>query len=126
MIDVDHFKEFNDSHGHATGDTVLAELGRAMINTTRETDIPCRYGGEEFAVILPGSDLENAQAIAERLLVNFGACRFATPQHGKVGASISLGVSQLTDDDDEDTLFERTDRALYQAKSRGRNRVVCL
>jgi diguanylate cyclase (GGDEF)-like protein len=126
MIDVDHFKKFNDSHGHATGDTVLAELGRVIINTTRETDIPCRYGGEEFAVILPGSDLKNTLVIAERLRLNFCACRFATPQHGKIGASISLGVSQLTVDDNEGTLFERTDRALYQAKSLGRNRVVNL
>lgn len=126
MIDVDHFKKFNDSHGHATGDTVLAELGRVIINTTRETDIPCRYGGEEFAVILPGSDLKNTLVVAERLRVNFGACQFATPRHGKIGASISLGVSQLTVDDNEGTLFERTDRALYQAKSKGRNRVVTL
>lgn len=126
MIDVDHFKDFNDTHGHAAGDVVLAELGQVVLRTTRETDIPCRYGGEEFAVILPGSDLEGAGAIAERLRSRFERLRFPTPEHGRVGSTISLGVTQLIDDDDEKTLFDRADQALYQAKEQGRNKVISL
>lgn len=124
ILDVDHFKNFNDAHGHAAGDEVLAELGRIITRTFRKTDIPCRYGGEEFAVVLPDTELEDAVAIAERLRRSFGATRFQISRKERARATISLGVSRMTESDDEASLFERTDKALYQAKESGRNRVV--
>jgi len=126
MLDVDHFKNFNDNHGHAAGDRVLKELGRIILNIVRQTDTPCRFGGEEFTVILPGADRDEALTIAERLRHGFANLRFKIRPYQSSGATISLGVAQLTDEDDEDSFFQRSDGALYQAKSQGRNRSVVL
>ena len=126
MADVDFFKKFNDEYGHAAGDKVLAELGRAINESTRQKDIPCRYGGEEFAIILPGADLEKAREAAERLRKNFEARRVELPSKGMIGATISLGVARMLPEDNEKSLFERADQALYLAKEQGRNRVAGL
>ena len=132
MLDVDHFKGFNDTYGHATGDQVLAELARAICRNIRSCDIPCRYGGEEFAIILPGVDLEKAQEVAERVRQDFGRQRLDVEsldgygEKAQVGATVSVGVAQARPSDDPASLFERADHALYQAKARGRDRVVAL
>ena len=126
IVDIDHFKRFNDAYGHAIGDLVLVELGAVIGKSIRGNDVPCRYGGEEFTVILPGMDRMEAVTVAERLRVAFAAKKIPVPGHGNVGATVSGGVAQMSRDDTGETLFERADRALYQAKSQGRNRVVAL
>lgn len=124
IVDIDHFKRFNDTYGHAIGDLVLIELGVVIGQSIRTNDVACRYGGEEFTVVLPGRDLQEAVNVAERLRVAFAAKKISVPGHGGVGATISGGVAQMSDDDTGETLFERADRALYQAKFQGRDQVA--
>ena len=124
MVDVDHFKQFNDRYGHAAGDRMLAALGRTITNVVRNSDIPCRYGGEEFTLILPGADSQTAKSIAERLRLDFSIQRVLVKDGVMTGATISIGVGQLHPGEDSDALFEHTDRALYRAKSNGRDQVV--
>ncbi|MCU0289325.1 MAG: sensor domain-containing diguanylate cyclase [Desulfobacterales bacterium] len=124
ILDVDHFKKLNDTYGHAAGDNVLAELGRIISASVRQSDIPCRYGGEEFSIIMPDADSNDSMIIAERLRKKFGSQQFKTEQDGNVRATISLGITQLADDDTKDTLFERADKALFHAKTQGRNQSV--
>ena len=120
LVDVDHFKAVNDQHGHATGDAVLVRLGERMRSHLREGDTLARWGGEEFLICAPGTPAPAAREIAERVR----AAVAASPMpHGRP-LSVSLGVAVWQDDDDVDTLLLRADRALYRAKSEGRNRVV--
>jgi diguanylate cyclase (GGDEF)-like protein len=117
MLDVDHFKRYNDEHGHLAGDRLLAEIGAILQRETRENDLPVRYGGEEFLVILPETDLAGAKHLAERLRRAVAA---ATP------VTISLGVAQATPTrNDRPTLIQIADDALYRAKASGRDRVAC-
>ena len=122
IIDVDRFKDFNDTHGHATGDKVLAKLGEIIIAGIREGDIGCRYGGEEFAVILPTADIAKAYSVAERLRWLFETADIYIEPDMTVHSTISIGVAELADGENEDQLFEKADQALYQAKQNGRNR----
>ncbi len=124
MVDVDHFKRFNDTYGHAAGDKVLSKLGQFINTSIRESDIPCRYGGEEFIVILPATDFEQAYSIAERLRKLYASTDFRVDKRKRARSTISIGVAQLVDSDDEKTLFEKVDKALYLAKDQGRNQVV--
>lgn len=123
MMDIDHFKRVNDTYGHPIGDQVLrglAERSRALI---RQVDIISRYGGEEFAILLPETDLFQASAIAERLRRSIEETPFNTEQ-GPISITVSLGVSRAGRDlDNLVTLIEQVDAALYQAKQNGRNRV---
>ena len=125
MLDIDHFKQFNDTYGHKAGDTVLQALARIMRDTLRTADILGRVGGEEFAGLLPETDLTEAQEVAERLrlAVEQAAVVFEAglPQH----FTVSIGVSELPDKASNlDILLNAADRALYRAKDAGRNRVV--
>ncbi|MFA5529101.1 MAG: GGDEF domain-containing protein [Thiohalomonadaceae bacterium] len=116
MLDVDHFKCFNDEYGHPAGDRLLAELGAIVRRESRENDLPSRYGGEEFLVILPETDARGAARFAERLRVAVAASTRVT---------ISLGVAQASHTrSDRLSLTQAADEALYQAKADGRNRVV--
>lgn len=116
MLDVDHFKRFNDEYGHPAGDRLLAELGAIVRRESRENDLPVRYGGEEFLVILPETDARGAARFAERLRVAVAASTRVT---------ISLGVAQASHTrSDRLSLMQAADEALYQAKADGRNRVV--
>jgi diguanylate cyclase (GGDEF)-like protein/PAS domain S-box-containing protein len=128
LLDVDGFKQLNDAAGHAAGDAMLRSLGRLLAATTRESDIACRLGGDEFLVVMPGAGLEVARRRAEMLRRVFvenhdpGRADPAPPT-----CSLSIGVSQLQrEGDTTEALLERADKALYRAKRSGRNRVVTL
>lgn len=122
LIDIDRFKHFNDAFGHQAGDEVLREVGRTIRASLRPDDIPGRYGGEELTVILPGSRIEVAEQVGERIRI--GVEKIAI-HHGGVDlrATVSVGVTDLAPGEDADTFLGRADRALYLAKERGRNRV---
>ncbi|HLQ61353.1 MAG TPA: sensor domain-containing diguanylate cyclase [Candidatus Acidoferrales bacterium] len=120
MLDIDHFKEVNDSHGHLIGDQVLAELGRILAASVRESDVCARYGGEEFAAILHEASVEGAQIMAERLRQGVEAHTF--PAGLKL--SVSVGIAATDNPERFGTLIEEADSALYRAKEAGRNRVA--
>ena len=120
MVDLDHFKDVNDRFGHNIGDTVLTAAGRTMLQTLRASDVRCRWGGEEFLIVLPETALEPARQVAEGLLMRL----VEAPVHTKAGtirisASIGLTLARPGEDDIE-ALIGRADRALYRAKSDGR------
>jgi diguanylate cyclase (GGDEF)-like protein len=123
-VDLDHFKGVNDSHGHLIGDHVLRVLTELVTKTTRATDIVCRYGGEEFIVLMPESDRDEAMAMAERLRQEISRMTVVTAV-GTLFLTVSLGVAELRRDEDEslEGLIARADRAMYQAKAAGRNTV---
>ena len=120
MIDIDHFKEINDTYGHDMGDDVLKSLAGLLKESTRETDICARWGGEEFMLLLPHTNLENASKLAERIRARIEKKVFKTG-HTVTG---SFGVTQFVDSDNDETFTKRVDRALYMAKEKGRNRVI--
>jgi diguanylate cyclase (GGDEF)-like protein len=122
VLDVDYFKELNDSRGHAVGDAVLRAIGLALRQGRRREDVVARVGGEEFALILPGVDLASAGAVAERVLQSVRTLQFA--ELPGVHTTISAGVAVLEARDTPESLFERADAALYHAKSAGRDRVI--
>ncbi len=120
ILDVDHFKKFNDTHGHPAGDEVLRRVAQSMRESTREMDIPCRYGGEEFAVILPTTTLKDAALSAERVRKGIEALRIEF--EGKVlSVTASLGVAEVQGADDAKLILRRADEALYASKDAGRN-----
>lgn len=123
LMDVDHFKAINDGQGHAGGDRVLSALGALLREELRTPDIPARWGGEEFVVALPSTDLAGAGLAAERLRAAIAA---ATIRHGSVliPVTVSIGVSALECSESLEALTERADQAMYAAKVRGRNCVV--
>ena len=125
MIDIDHFKNFNDTYVHQLGDSVLKEVARILKGNIRCIDIAARYGGEEFAIILPDINLDDAMTVAERLRSNIDEHRF----QGKdeyLHVTISIGIAQfdIKNDLDKKDFIERADKALYKAKKQGRNRVA--
>jgi diguanylate cyclase (GGDEF)-like protein len=121
LVDLDHFKQVNDVHGHDRGDEVLAAVGVAFRNVIRDSDFVGRYGGEEFLILLPGADKPGAVQVAEAVRAAIAAIRVAGIDRP---ITASCGVAVLPDDaGDAVTLFRATDRALYVAKSDGRNRV---
>lgn len=123
MLDVDRFKDYNDAWGHPAGDRVLAGLGTAIRTSLRDSDVPCRYGGEEFAAILMGADLATARTIAERIRDRFGRTEFE-PRPGKTArVTVSIGAARLSHGESAEAFLERADRALYRAKGAGRDRV---
>jgi diguanylate cyclase (GGDEF)-like protein len=122
VADIDHFKKFNDTFGHARGDEVLKTVARALLDGVRSQDIVCRYGGEEFALILPGMGGIEAHAVAEDLR------RAVARERGPTGEPVTISVGVATSADagvaEVTDLFHAADEALYQAKHAGRNRVV--
>ncbi|GAK55492.1 PAS fold family [Candidatus Vecturithrix granuli] len=124
MLDVDHFKLFNDTHGHEAGDVVLRELGLFLRHNTRGEDIACRYGGEEFLLIMPDASLENTRRRAETLQQEIQELPIQY-QHKSFQVTISVGVASLPEHGASvKDVLKIADAALYQAKSEGRNRVV--
>lgn len=125
MLDIDHFKKFNDDYGHDVGDLVLKELGVRLKHAIRNEDIACRYGGEEFTIILPGINQENALLRAEALRQDVKTIRFSYKGKQINHISISLGVALSPNDGTEsETLITAADQALYAAKRAGRDRVM--
>ncbi|HEY5947988.1 MAG TPA: diguanylate cyclase, partial [Kofleriaceae bacterium] len=125
MLDVDHFKQFNDTFGHPAGDEVLRQLARVLNDTRRANDVVARYGGEEFAVILVDTAKFTAAKVAERVRERIAGHDFsdAAQRAGKI--SVSIGVATFPDDgSDAEGLVRAADTALYAAKRAGRNRVV--
>jgi len=127
MFDIDHFKSFNDSYGHLTGDQVLRLVGMSLKQTIKGQDITARYGGEEFAVVLPNTALRQALTVADHIRRAVMAKELKKKSTGEIlgRVTISVGVSMLKPGDDTDALIERADGCLYAAKRNGRNRVVC-
>lgn len=125
MIDIDHFKMYNDMHGHLHGDNILVEVAHFLKTLSRTSDIVARYGGEEFALLLPETELASAEALGHRLReqVESHTFRDAKQLPGK-GLTISVGVASYTPPDTMEALLEAADMALYRAKREGRNRVV--
>ncbi len=127
MTDIDHFKNFNDSYGHLTGDQVLRLVATSVKNNVKGQDTAARYGGEEFAVILPNTVLRSAVTVADhirRAVMTKELMKRSTGEHlGRV--TISIGVATLRKGDSAQALIERTDACLYAAKRHGRNRVMC-
>ena len=122
MLDIDDFKSINDTYGHPQGDVVLELVARALRHTSREVDIPARYGGEEMALILPHTNLAGAYAIAERLRRAIQAMTIPRREGpGALRITASFGVS-VSADGDKDALISGADAALYAAKRRGKNR----
>ncbi len=118
LVDFDDLKAINDRVGHLGGDAALAELGERVRDSLRSADIACRIGGDEFAVILPESALEDARQLFDRLLAAIGT----RPLAGGESGSVSGGIAALERDDDPKTLFQRADEALYRAKRDGKGR----
>lgn len=125
MFDADHFKRVNDTYGHPAGDRVLASLAAAARRTLRAPDLICRYGGEEFLVLLPEINLTQARVVAERIRQRAAETRVHT-EKGEVIVTVSLGVAAIEEGKEVtlDALIERADQALYAAKRAGRNRTV--
>ena len=127
MFDIDHFKSFNDSYGHLTGDQVLRLVGLSLKQTIKGQDITARYGGEEFAVMLPNTALRQALTVADHIRRAVMSKELKKKSTGEIlgRVTISVGVSMLKPGDDTDSLIERADACLYAAKRNGRNRVIC-
>ena len=122
MLDIDNFKQLNDQHGHLAGDQALRAFAAHLRNLPRQSDIVCRWGGEEFAILLKDSSQEAARQLAERLRVSIEALRL--PINGQqLQMTVSIGLSQREDQENIEQLLNRADRALYRAKQSGRNRV---
>lgn len=126
IMDVDHFKNYNDTLGHPAGDDVLREVSSILKKSVRDNDIVARYGGEEFAIILPGADKEGASSLAERIRAKVEETAFHKEEvqpNGKI--TISMGIATFPEDAvTEDDLISNADKALYHAKNTGRNKVV--
>jgi len=119
LLDLDHFKQVNDVHGHLVGDEVLVNIGRILAACTRATDTVGRWGGEEFLIIVPNAGLNDAARLAEKLRGEIEAHEF--PTVGKMSAS--FGVTNFVPNDDVVKMINRADITLYKAKHAGRNRV---
>jgi diguanylate cyclase len=121
LVDVDHFKKFNDSHGHQAGDKVLRGVARVLKQTIREMDMVARYGGEEFTAVLPDAGIDDARGLAERARKSIEQATFEFAGK-RLRVTASFGVAEMRDDEDASDLLKRADEALYAAKSAGRNR----
>ncbi|HUQ25840.1 MAG TPA: GGDEF domain-containing protein [Burkholderiales bacterium] len=122
LIDIDHFKSINDGFGHAAGDSVLKEFARLIPSELRGVDVHGRFGGEEFLIVLPGTDRAGAQVCAERVRAKTEATAFA----GVARVTVTIGVSIYAGKEPVSSLLARADKALYQGKNSGRNRVVTI
>jgi diguanylate cyclase (GGDEF)-like protein len=124
MIDIDHFKRVNDNYGHGVGDQALVTVAERCRSGSRTVDLVGRYGGEEFLILMPESSQDAARLVAERLRHSLAERPIPT-EAGPIRITISAGVSEMRETDTLQTLIERADEALYEAKNNGRNRVAC-
>lgn len=124
MLDVDHFKSINDTHGHMAGDEALMQIAEALRASTRQSDLIARFGGEEFCVFLPGATATQAIPLAERIRTAIEALRF-TPNGVSHPLTISIGLAAKPAELPLDAAMQAADGALYAAKRGGRNQIVC-
>jgi two-component system, cell cycle response regulator len=126
ILDIDKFKSVNDTYGHDVGDVALKHISAIIVSTVRSSDLAARLGGEEFVVLMPGTDSVQAKAAAERLRKNVEISSFAIPHPpGKISITVSIGVSFMNEmGDSGQALLKRADEAMYKAKNAGRNQVV--
>jgi len=117
LIDIDHFKNVNDTFGHNVGDSILVKIATFLLDNLRETDIVCRWGGEEFLILLPATNIEKAQDLAEKLRTKLEQTAFEAIDT----LTASFGISEVTNTDTLEKVIHRADRALYLAKNNGRN-----
>ena len=123
IVDLDHFKKINDGYGHAAGDSVLRSAAKTMQRALRTSDQIFRFGGEEFVILLPATDIDGAHIVAERIRKSMEET--TTPCDGKhIRVTASIGVAQLKDNDNQHLLFDKADKAVYRAKALGRNQVM--
>lgn len=124
MLDVDHFKRYNDTHGHLAGDQALGAVADAVRDSIRPADMAARYGGEELLVVLPSCALDGAWVVAERLRSAVESARMTVPGGGELpGVSASFGIAQVAPEMSMNDFIRRCDEALYRAKDGGRNRI---
>ena len=125
VLDIDYFKSINDTYGHDAGDDVLREFAVRIKKSIRGIDLACRYGGEEFVVVMPETDMAVATMVAERLRRRIASEPFPIQQGARtIEVTISIGIAALGRDEDAAKVVKRADQALYRAKRDGRNRVV--
>ncbi len=127
VVDVDFFKKFNDTYGHQQGDEVLKSLGQLLKNMVRTTDLPCRYGGEEFVILCPETNLEGGRGLAEKFRQAYSQMPITNLKDGsKISSTCSIGVTSTSAHNFEtiEQMIEKADEHLYEAKEKGRNRVV--
>ena len=120
LMDIDHFKNVNDTYGHDAGDEVLCDIANLIKDTTRSTDIIARYGGEEFILCLPETDISEAVAVAEKIRKTVQDHKFS---HGE-SLTACIGLTEISPEASLESMIQETDHAMYQAKHSGRNRVV--
>jgi diguanylate cyclase (GGDEF)-like protein len=123
LLDVDHFKQVNDTHGHPSGDAVLAHLASLLIASVRSSDIVARYGGEEFAFVLVEAGAQEAAIVAERMRARVEGHQFEVPGGARLRATASIGLAEAQAKETAAALVQRADASLYEAKAQGRNRI---
>lgn len=126
LIDIDHFKKYNDTYGHLEGDKVLIRMGQIINACLRRMDTAHRYGGEEFTVILPETSCEEAHFVAERIRLAIESEVFSPAPEKKITITVSVGVTEYQTDERISAFVQRADQALYLSKDNGRNRITCL
>jgi diguanylate cyclase (GGDEF)-like protein len=126
LLDLDHFKDYNDSYGHLEGDKILVRFSQIIKSCLRANDTAYRYGGEEFTVILPETGAEEAGTVAQRIRAALEAERFSPVNDKKVKITISIGVTEYQAKEELSTFIQRADRAMYRSKQKGRNMVSML
>ncbi len=124
ILDIDYFKEYNDTWGHLEGDKVLHQIGDTINSCMRSMDTAYRYGGEEFAIILPETGLQKACVVGARIKDNISACVFEPEPGVKQGITVSIGATELLEGEDFRAFIRRTDKALYKSKETGRNKLT--
>lgn len=123
IVDLDHFKKINDGYGHAAGDCVLRSASKVMQQALRTSDQLFRFGGEEFVLLLPATDIDGAHIVAERIRMNLEQSHCLCD--GKnINVTASIGIAQLQPEDNQHSLFDKADKAVYRAKALGRNQVM--
>ncbi len=126
MLDIDDFKLYNDTYGHLEGDKALVAIGRAITSILRTMDSAYRYGGEEFTVILPETNIAEAATVAQRIRTEIESLQFFPEPGEPISISISVGVTQYKPEEDAASFVQRADKAMYLSKNHGKNRVTAL